>query len=72
MANNARLLVLPECHYPNLVSRFMKIMLARLAADWQERWGHPLAAVETFVDPQLYQGTVRESAAGATGPDLRF
>jgi predicted transposase YbfD/YdcC len=57
LANNARLLVLPECHYPNLVSRFMKIMLARLSADWQERWGHPLAAVETFVDPQLYQGT---------------
>ena len=57
LANNARLLVLPECHYPNLVSRFMKVMLARLSADWQERWGHPLAAVETFVDPQLYQGT---------------
>jgi hypothetical protein len=57
LANNARLLVLPECHYPNLVSRFMKVMLARLSADWQERWGHPLAAVETFVDPQLYRGT---------------
>jgi hypothetical protein len=57
LANNARLLVLPECHQPNLVSRFMKLMLARLSADWQARWGHPLAAVETFVDPQLYQGT---------------
>ena len=57
LANNARLLVLPECHYPNLVSRFMKIMLARLSADWEDRWGHPLAAVETFVDPQLYRGT---------------
>ena len=57
LANNSRLLVLPECHQPNLVSRFMKLMLARLSADWQARWGHPLAAVETFVDPQLYQGT---------------
>lgn len=57
VANNARLLVLPECHYPNLASRFVKVMLARLSSDWQERWGHPLAAVETFVDPQLYQGT---------------
>ena len=35
----------------------MKLLLARLAADWQERWGHPLAAVETFVDPQRHQGT---------------
>ena len=57
MANNARLLVLPQCHPPNLVSRFMKVMLGRLSADWQQRWGHPLAAVETFVDPQLFQGT---------------
>ena len=57
MANNARLLVLPQCHHPNLVSRFMKVMLGRLSADWQQRWGHPLAAVETFVDPQLFQGT---------------
>jgi len=57
LANNARLLVLPQCHHPNLVSRFMKIMLGRLSADWQQRWGHPLAAVETFVDPQLFQGT---------------
>lgn len=57
LANNARLLVLPECHYPNLISRFMKLMLGRLSEDWQRRWGHPLAMVETFVDSQLYQGT---------------
>lgn len=57
LANNSRLLILPECHYPNLISRFMKLMLGRLSTDWLERWGHPLAMVETFVDPQLYQGT---------------
>ncbi len=57
LANNARLLILPECHYPNLVSRFMKQMLLRLSADWQARWHHPLALVETFVDPQLFTGT---------------
>jgi hypothetical protein len=57
LANNSRLLVLPECHSPNLISRFMKLMLGRLSPDWQARWGHPLALVETFVDPQLYQGT---------------
>ena len=57
LANNSRLLVLPECHYPNLISRLMKLMLARLSDDWLAQWGHPLALVETFVDPQLYQGT---------------
>ncbi len=57
LANNSRLLVLPECQSPNLISRFMKLMLERLSQDWLERWGHPLALVETFVDPQLFQGT---------------
>ena len=57
VANNSRLLVMPDCHYPNLISRFMKLMLERLSADWQQRWGHPLALVETFVDPRYYTGT---------------
>ena len=57
IANNARLLVLPGWHIPNLISRFMKLMLGRISQDWQDRWKHPLALVETFVDPQLYQGT---------------
>ena len=57
VVNNARLLGLPGCQVPNLMSRFMKGMLARLNADWQERWGHPVAVAETFVDPVLYQGT---------------
>jgi hypothetical protein len=57
LANNSRLLVMPGDHYPNLISRFMKLMLQRLSADWQARWGHAIALVESFVDPDLYQGT---------------
>jgi predicted transposase YbfD/YdcC len=57
VVNNSRLYVLPECHYPNLVSRFMKLMLARLSADWESTWGHPVALAESFVDPQQYRGT---------------
>jgi hypothetical protein len=57
LANNARLLILPPTPYPNLISRFMKLMLARLSSDWLERWGHPLALAESFVDPQLFRGT---------------
>ncbi len=57
LANNSRLLVLPDGHYPNLISRFMKLMLGQLSADWEARWGHHLALVETFVDPRFYQGT---------------
>lgn len=62
LVNNARLLVLPGGQCPNLISRFMKLMLARLSADWQAHWGHPLALVETFVDPHLYQGTAYKAS----------
>ena len=57
VVNNSRLYVLPQCHYPNLVSRFMKLMLARLSLDWEDTWGHPVALAESFVDPQQYRGT---------------
>ena len=57
VVNNARLLGLPGKQVPNLMSRFMKVMLARLGEDWEERWGHPIAVAESFVDPALYQGT---------------
>ena len=43
--------------FDNLVSRFMKFMLARLSDDWGRRWGHPIVLVETFVDPHRFQGT---------------
>jgi hypothetical protein len=57
VVNNSRLYVLPDCHYPNLVSRFMKLMLGRLSPDWESTWGHPVALAESFVDPQEYRGT---------------
>jgi hypothetical protein len=57
LANNSRLMVMPDCQYPNLISCFMKLMLGQLSQDWQKRWGHPLALVESFVDPRYYQGT---------------
>jgi hypothetical protein len=57
VVNNARLCVLPGCHYPNLLSRLMKLMLGRLSTDWQAAWAHPVALAETFVDPQQFQGT---------------
>jgi hypothetical protein len=57
VVNNSRLYVLAQHHYPNLVSRFMKLMLGRLSADWQQAWAHPIALAESFVDPDQYQGT---------------
>lgn len=58
VANNARFLVLPGYAVPNLATRVMKLALDRVSNDWQQRYQHPLAAVETFVDPSKFQGTV--------------
>lgn len=57
LANNARFLILPGRHLPNLASRTMKLVLERLSCDWQERFKHPIAMVESFVDPEQFRGT---------------
>ena len=58
VVNNSRFLVLPQRQqYPNLASRVLGLVLRRLSTDWQERWGHPVLVVESFVDESLYRGT---------------
>lgn len=62
IANNARFLILPDCHYPNLASRALALCTARLCADWYRQYGHPLLVVESFVDRQLFRGTAYRCA----------
>jgi hypothetical protein len=63
LANNARFCILADPHQlPNLASRALALCTARLSADWQERWGHPILAVESFVDGQLFRGTAYKAA----------
>jgi hypothetical protein len=57
VANNARFLILPGYAVPNMATRVLRLTLDRVSADWLERYRHPLAAVETFVDPDRFQGT---------------
>jgi hypothetical protein len=57
VVNNSRYLVLPERErLPNLASRALGLFLRRLSRDWQERWEHPVLAVESFVDETRYRG----------------
>ncbi len=62
IANNARFLILPGHHYPNLASRILSLCERRLKHDWRERFGHPLWLLETFVDPRYFHGTVYRAA----------
>jgi hypothetical protein len=73
VVNNSRFLILPEAHYPNLASRLLKQVLARLSDDWLARWGHPAALVETFVDPECFRGTsYKVSGWSELGPTSGF
>lgn len=58
ISNNSRYLILPEWHYPNLGSRVLALCQQRLVADWQTTFGHPIALLETFVDPARFRGSV--------------
>ncbi len=58
ITNNSRFLLLPGATVPNLGSRVLRLTLDRLSQDWQARYGHPILAVETFVDPEQFCGTV--------------
>jgi hypothetical protein len=63
LAQNSRFLVLAATgHWPNLASRLLKLSCARLAEDWRRHFGHPVLAVETFVDPQRFKGTCYRAA----------
>ncbi len=63
VAQNSRFVILAERRrYPNLGTRAMKLCLERLSPDWQQQHGHPLLAVESFVDGQLFRGTIYKAA----------
>ena len=62
VANNSRFLILPQWHRPNLGSKTLSLCQRRLGSDWVRRFGHPLVLLETFVDPERFQGTVYRAA----------
>ena len=62
VSNNSRFLILPDWHYPNLATRTLSLCQRRLPGDWLEIFGHPLVLLETFVDPQRFQGTLYKAA----------
>jgi hypothetical protein len=72
VANNARFCLLEGAQrYPNLGSWALARNCERLSVDWQAAYGHPILVVESFVDTQLFRGTVYQAtgwqALGSTG-----
>ena len=62
IAYNTRFLILPWVKVEHLASHILSRMTARLSADWEQVYGHPLYFVETFVDPERFRGTCYRAA----------
>ncbi len=63
LAQNSRFLILADrTEFPNLGTRSIRLCLDRLSQDWQEQYQHPILAVESFVDAQLFRGTIYKAS----------
>jgi hypothetical protein len=62
LAYNSRFLILPWVRVPHLASHILGRMARLLPTGWQEVYGHPVYYLETFVDPQRFQGTCYRAA----------
>jgi len=67
VATNARFSDSAWVRRPNMATPGAELALARLSEDWQQRYRHPLAAVETFVDPAQFQGPCTRRGLGRLG-----
>jgi len=62
VANNARFLILPSVVVPHLASHVLSQIAGRIDRDWQQRYGHPVHLLETFVQPDRFRGTCYQAA----------
>ncbi len=57
LTNNTRFLIPAWVQVPHLASHVLGLIACRIRADWQAKYGHPVHALETFVDRSRFKGT---------------
>ena len=62
VANNSRFLILPWVKVPHLGSWALGQVSRRLSEDWQGKYGHCIALVETFVEAGRFVGAAYQAA----------
>jgi hypothetical protein len=62
ITNNTRFLILPWVRVQHLASYLLGQITARLSADWQQKYGHPIYLVESFVEQPRFAGTCYRTA----------
>ena len=62
LTNNTRFLIPGWVQVPHLASHVLGIIARRICADWRTKYGHPVHALETFVDRSRFKGTCYRAA----------
>jgi len=62
LTNNTRFLIPRWVRVPHLASHVLGLIARRIRSDWQEKYGHPVHALETFVERSRFQGTCYRAA----------
>jgi hypothetical protein len=62
LTNNTRFLIPQWVRVPYLASHVLSLVMRRISEDWVFAYGHPLLAVETFVDTSRFRGVCYKAA----------
>jgi hypothetical protein len=62
LANNTRFLIVPWVRVPHLASHVLGAVARRISADWQQKYGHGLDWLETFVEHGRFAGSCYRAA----------
>jgi hypothetical protein len=62
VAYNSRFIILPWIRCAHLGSHLLARMAKVLPRDWEKIYNHPICFLETFVDTEIFKGTVYQAA----------
>jgi hypothetical protein len=62
IANNIRFLVAPWIRVPCLASHSLSLIARRISGDWEDKYGHGLTCLETFVEFSRFGGVCYRAA----------
>jgi hypothetical protein len=62
VTNNTRWLILPWVRVPHLASHLLGQVAVQLSSHWQQKYGHPIYLVESFVEQPRFAGTSYRAA----------
>lgn len=62
ITNNTRFLILPWVRVAHLASHVLGLVARRIGRDWEERYGHGIYLLETFVERERYRGSCYRAA----------